>query len=45
MAVGLSQIISTQMEVSRVEEIKAAANKAELRALQTTIHPHFYSMH
>jgi two-component system LytT family sensor kinase len=41
MAVGLSQIISTQMEVSRVEEIKAAANKAELRALQTTIHPHF----
>lgn len=41
MAVGLSQIISTQMEVSRVEEIKVAANKAELRALQTTIHPHF----
>ncbi|MCR8844358.1 sensor histidine kinase [Paenibacillus sp. SC116] len=41
MAVGLSQIISTLMEVSRVEEIKAMANKAELKALQTTIQPHF----
>lgn len=41
MAVGLSQIISTLMEVSRVEEIKEMANKAELKALQTTIQPHF----
>lgn len=41
MAIGLSQIISTLMEVSRVEQIKEAANKAELKALQTTINPHF----
>ncbi|TCZ75345.1 sensor histidine kinase [Paenibacillus albiflavus] len=41
MAVGLSQIISTLMEVSRVEEMKEMANKAELKALQTTIQPHF----
>jgi len=41
MAVGLSQIISTLMEVSRVGEMKEMANKAELKALQTTIQPHF----
>ncbi|WP_283652918.1 MULTISPECIES: sensor histidine kinase [unclassified Paenibacillus] len=41
MAIGLSQIISTLMEVSRVEQIKEAANKAELKALQTKINPHF----
>ncbi|WP_082191092.1 sensor histidine kinase [Peribacillus loiseleuriae] len=41
MAIGLAQIISTLMEVSRVEQIKEAANKAELRALQTRINPHF----
>lgn len=41
MAVGLSQMISTLMEVSRVEGIKEMANKAELKALQTSINPHF----
>ncbi|WP_160723135.1 sensor histidine kinase [Bacillus sp. USDA818B3_A] len=41
MAIGLSQIISTLMEVSRIEQIKVAANKAELKALQTKINPHF----
>ncbi|MEF3356094.1 sensor histidine kinase [Paenibacillus sp. GYB006] len=41
LAVGLSQMISTLMEVSRVEGIKAMANKAELKALQTKINPHF----
>ena len=41
MAIGLSQIVSTLMEVSRVEKIKEAANKAELKALQTKINPHF----
>jgi len=41
MAIGLSQIISTLMEVSRFEQIKEAANKAELKALQTKINPHF----
>lgn len=41
LAVGLSQIISTLMEVSKVEQIKEMANKAELKALQTQINPHF----
>ncbi|WHY78153.1 sensor histidine kinase [Neobacillus sp. WH10] len=41
MAIGLSQIFSTFMEISRVEQIKEAANKAELKALQTKINPHF----
>ncbi|NHX22014.1 sensor histidine kinase, partial [Escherichia coli] len=33
MAIGLSQIISTQLEVSRAEQLREMANKAELRAL------------
>lgn len=41
LAIGLSQIISTLMEVSKVEEIKERANKAEIKALQTQINPHF----
>ncbi|GGL50988.1 sensor histidine kinase [Sporolactobacillus putidus] len=41
MAIGLSQIISTLMEVSRVQQMKEAANKAEVKALQTKINPHF----
>ncbi len=41
MAVGLSQLISTQLEVSRAEQLREMANKAELRALQSKINPHF----
>jgi len=41
MAIGLSQIISTLMEVSRIEQIREEANRAELKALQTKINPHF----
>ncbi|MCL2895618.1 ECF transporter S component [Brenneria tiliae] len=41
MAVGLSQIMSTQIEVSRMEQLRDMANKAELRALQSKINPHF----
>ncbi|RBP62992.1 two-component system LytT family sensor kinase [Brenneria salicis ATCC 15712 = DSM 30166] len=41
MAVGLSQIMSTQIEVSRTEQPRDMANKAELRALQSKINPHF----
>ncbi|MEW8955418.1 LytS/YhcK type 5TM receptor domain-containing protein [Clostridium sp.] len=41
LGVGLSQIISTLMEVSKVEQIKEMANKAEIKALQTKINPHF----
>ena len=41
LAIGLSQIISTLMEVSKVEQMKTMANKAELKALQRQINPHF----
>ncbi|MFS1437565.1 LytS/YhcK type 5TM receptor domain-containing protein [Shewanella sp. 10N.286.48.A6] len=41
MAVGLSQLISTQMEVSRIEQLKTMASKAEFSALQSKINPHF----
>lgn len=41
MAVGLSQLMSTQIEVSRTEQLRDMANKAELRALQSKINPHF----
>lgn len=41
LAIGLSQIISTLMEVSKVEKINEAKNKAEIKALQTQINPHF----
>ncbi|WP_161795685.1 sensor histidine kinase [Raoultella terrigena] len=41
MAIGLSQIISTQLEVSRAEQLREMANRAELRALQSKINPHF----
>jgi two-component system, LytTR family, sensor kinase len=41
LAIGLSQIISTLMEVSKIEKIKEMANKAEIKALQTQINPHF----
>lgn len=41
LAVGLSQIISNLMEVSKVEQLKEMANKAEIKALQTQINPHF----
>ncbi|MDQ0206893.1 sensor histidine kinase [Alkalicoccobacillus murimartini] len=41
MAIGLAQIISTLMEISRIEQIRAGAEKAELKALQATINPHF----
>jgi two-component system LytT family sensor kinase len=41
LSTGLSHIISTLMEVSKVEQIRETANKAEIRALQRQINPHF----
>lgn len=41
LAVGLSQIISTLMELSKIEQVKEMANKSEIKALQTQINPHF----
>ncbi|MFT5807138.1 MAG: two-component system LytT family sensor kinase [Moritella dasanensis] len=41
MAIGLSQLMSTQMEVSKIEELRAMTKKAEFSALQSKINPHF----
>lgn len=41
LAVGLSQIISTLLDISKIEKLKEMANKAEIKALQTQINPHF----
>lgn len=41
LALGLSQIISTQLEISKISKLKELANKAEVRALQAQINPHF----
>lgn len=41
MAIGLSHVISTQIEVSRVDMLKRMATKAEFSALQNKINPHF----
>jgi len=41
MAIGLSHLISTQLEVSKMEQLKTMASKAEFSALQNKINPHF----
>ena len=41
LAVGLSQLISTQMEASRIKQLQEMARKAEFAALQSKINPHF----
>lgn len=41
LAIGLSQMISTQLQISKLEKIKEMANKAEIKALQAQINPHF----
>ncbi|MEJ8554906.1 LytS/YhcK type 5TM receptor domain-containing protein [Tepidibacter sp. Z1-5] len=41
LAIGLSQMISTQLEISKIERLKEMANKAEIKALQAQINPHF----
>lgn len=41
LAEGLSQIISTQLEISKLGEAKLMAKKAEIKALQAQISPHF----
>ena len=38
---GLSQLISTQLELGKIEKLKEMADKAEIRALQAQINPHF----
>lgn len=41
LAIGLSQLISTQLEISKVGRLKDLATKAEMKALQAQINPHF----
>jgi two-component system LytT family sensor kinase len=41
LVIGLSQLISTQLEISKIEKLKEMANKAEIKALQAQINPHF----
>ncbi|MBE6043420.1 MAG: sensor histidine kinase [Clostridium thermopalmarium] len=41
LAIGLSQIISTQLEISKLGKLKEMATKAEIKALQAQINPHF----
>lgn len=38
---GLSQLISTQLEISKLSKLQEMANKAEIKALQAQINPHF----
>lgn len=41
LAIGLSQLISTQLEISKVGQLKDMATKSEIKALQAQINPHF----
>lgn len=41
LVLGLSRLISTQLEISRVKKLEEMARDAEIRALQTQINPHF----
>jgi len=41
LAIGLSQIISTLMEISKIEKIENEKKKSEIKALQRQINPHF----
>lgn len=41
LASGLSQLISTQLEISKLSKLKELAAKSELKALQSQINPHF----
>lgn len=39
--IGLSNLISTQMEISRIEKLISLVKHSELKALQSQINPHF----
>ncbi|WP_250858113.1 sensor histidine kinase [Oceanirhabdus seepicola] len=41
LVLGLSQLISTQLEISKLSKLQEMANKAEIKALQSQINPHF----
>lgn len=39
--IGLSHLISTQMEISKIENLKSLVKYSEIKALQSQINPHF----
>lgn len=41
LVIGLSQLIATQLEISKIENLKTMARDAELKVLQAQINPHF----
>ncbi|OQY41966.1 MAG: sensor histidine kinase [Fusobacteriia bacterium 4572_74] len=41
LVLGLSELISTQLEISRIKKLEEMARDAEITALQTQINPHF----
>lgn len=41
LAIGLSQLISTQLELEKLDALEDSARKAELKALYSQINPHF----
>ncbi|MDP0488251.1 MAG: LytS/YhcK type 5TM receptor domain-containing protein [Fusobacterium sp. JB019] len=41
LVLGLSQLISTQLELSKIEKLETMAKDANLKMLQTQINPHF----
>lgn len=41
LVMGLSQLIATQLEISKIENLKTMARDAELKVLQAQINPHF----
>ncbi len=43
MAIGLSHLISTQLELSKKERLKTLTNRAEFSALRSKINPNFLS--
>lgn len=44
LAIGLSQLISTQLELEKLDALEDSARKAELKALYSQINPHFCLM-
>lgn len=41
LALGLSDLISTQIQLLKIQNLKDLANEAEIKALQNQINPHF----
>lgn len=41
LAIGLSQLISTQLELEKIQKLEDTARNAELKALYSQINPHF----